>query len=221
MPLPADQRLVTLGQSIIKQFDMLFGLHPGFRPAHAKGVMLTGNFTPSSGARSLTRAPHMVRPSTPVTVRFSDSTGVPVIPDNDANASPRGSAIRFHLAEHSHTDIVSHSTNGFPARTGDDFLELLQAIAASDPSRPSDPKKPSPIEMFLGSHPAALAYVQAPKPLPSSLRGKVILRSRLTTSSMKMGKLSLDDIESPPWPEMNFWIQRQPRRRPPTIYSTN
>lgn len=168
MPLPTDQRLITLGQNIIKQFDMLFGLHPGFRPVHAKGVMLTGSFTPSSEARSLTRAPHMVRPSTPVTVRFSDSTGVPAIPDNDPNASPRGCAVRFHLAEHSHTDIVSHSTNSFPARTGDEFLELLQAIATSDLSKPSDPKNPSPIEMFLGSHPAALAYVQAPKPLPTS-----------------------------------------------------
>jgi catalase len=99
-----------------------------------------------------------------VTVRFSNSTGVPLIPDNDPNANPRGLAIRFHLAEHVHTDIVSHSTDGFPARTGQEFLEFLRALASSDPSKPS----PSPIEAYLGAHPKALAFVQAPKPAPSS-----------------------------------------------------
>jgi len=165
MPLPSDEKLIALSQDLLKQFDTIFGLHPGFRPAHARGVMLTGTFTPSSEARSLTRAPHITRNSTPVTVRFSSSTGLPQIPDNDPNGNPRGLAIRFHLAEHEHTDIVSHSTDGFPTRTGQEFLEFLRAAASSDPSKPS----PSPIEVFLGSHPKALTFVQTPKPFPSSL----------------------------------------------------
>jgi catalase len=127
-------------------------------------TMLTGRFTPSPGAASLTRAPHIHRESTPVTVRFSNSTGVPLVPDNDHNANPRGLAIRFHLAEHVHTDIVSHSTDGFPTRTGQEFLEFLRALASSNPSKSS----PSPFEAFLGTHPKALAFVQAPKPAPSS-----------------------------------------------------
>ena len=164
MPLPKDDKLIALSQDLLQQFDTIFGLHPGFRPAHAKGTMLTGTFTPSSDAASLTRAPHIERESTPVTVRFSDSTGLPLIPDNDPNANPRGLAIRFHLGEHLHTDIVSHSTDGFPTRTGQEFLEFLSALASSDPSKPS----PSPIEAFLGTHPKALEFVQAPKPAPSS-----------------------------------------------------
>ena len=164
MPLPKDDKLIALGQDLLQQFDAIFGLHPGFRPAHAKGTMLTGTFTPSPDAASLTRAPHINRESTPVTVRFSNSTGIPLVPDNDPNANPRGMAIRFHLAEHVHTDIVSHSADGFPVRTGQEFLEFLRAIASSDPSKPS----PSPIEAFLGAHPKALEYVQTPKPAPSS-----------------------------------------------------
>ncbi len=156
MPLPDDPKIVALADALIQQFDTIFGLHPGFRPAHAKGALLAGTFTPSAGAGSLSRAPHLNRKSTPVTVRFSNSTGIPVIPDNDANANPRGMAIRFHLAEHVHTDIVAHSTDGFPTRTGDEFLEFLRALASGK------------IEEFLGSHPAALAFVQAPKPTPSS-----------------------------------------------------
>jgi catalase len=164
MPLPEDERIVTLANDLLQQFDQIFGLHPGFRPAHAKGVMLTGTFTPAAEAQKLTKAPHVLRESTPITARFSNSTGLPLIPDNAPEANPRGLAIRFNLAEHVHTDIVSHSTDGFPTRDGYQFLEFLRALAASGPDVPS----PKPIEKYLGSHPAALAFVQAPKPFPSS-----------------------------------------------------
>ena len=164
MPLPSDEKLLALANDLLVQFDQLFGVHPGFRAAHAKGVLFSGTFTPTPAAKSLSRAPHFVRESTPVTVRFSNSTGVPVIPDNDPNANPRGMAIRFHLAERVHTDIVSHSTDGFPTHTGAEFLEFLRAVAATTPDSPH----PNPVETFLGSHPAALAFVQTPKLAPSS-----------------------------------------------------
>lgn len=165
MPLPTDQRIVALANDLLEQFDQMFGMHPGFRAVHAKGLMLTGMFSPSAQAQSLTRAPHALRASTPVTARFSNSTGLPQIPDNVPDANPRGLAIRFNLAEHVHTDIVSHSTDGFPTRDGQEFLEFLRAVSSSGPDVPS----PKPVERFLGSHPAALAFVQAPKPFPSSL----------------------------------------------------
>jgi catalase len=163
MPLPSDEKLLALSDDVLKAFETIFSLHPGFRPAHAKGELVSGIFTPSKDAVSLTRAPHIVRESTPVVVRFSNATGLPQMPDNDPNANPRGMAIRFQLAEHVHTDIVSHSIDGFPVRTGQEFLEFLRAVAASDPAKLAG----SPLEAFIGSHPAALAFVQ-PKPIPSS-----------------------------------------------------
>jgi catalase len=164
MPLPSDEKLLALANQLIAQFDQIFGLNPGYRPAHAKGILLTGTFSPTPEASSLSKAPHFLSPSTPVSVRFSNSTGIPAIPDTDPNADPRGMAIRFHLAKRVHTDIVSHSTDGFPTHTGDEFLGLLRAIAITGPDSPH----PTPIEAFLGSHPAALAFVQTPKPAPSS-----------------------------------------------------
>jgi catalase len=128
MPLPTDEKILALSDAVLQKFEMLFGVHPGFRPAHAKGIMLDGTFTPSPGAAALSKAPHFKAPSTPVTVRFSNATGIPVIPDNDSNADPRGCAIRFHLGERVHTDIVAHSTNAFPARTGQDFLDFLTLL---------------------------------------------------------------------------------------------
>jgi catalase len=164
MPLPTDEKILALSNALLQKFDAIFGFHPGFRPAHAKGIMLHGSFTPSPEAATLSRAPHLNRPSTPATVRFSNSTGIPVIPDNDPNADPRGCAVRFHLADRVHTDIVSHSTNAFPARNGEDFLEFLTAIAATDMTHIPG----SPLEKYLGTHPAALAFVQAPKPPAAS-----------------------------------------------------
>jgi catalase len=156
MPLPSDEKIIRLANDLLVQMDTIFGLHPGFRPVHAKGVILTGIFTPSPVAASLTRAPHIARDSTPVTLRFSNGTGFPSIPDNDPHSNPRGLAIRFHVADHVHTDIVSHSTDGFPTRTGEEFLDLLRAVAAGDPST------------FFATHPAALAFEQTPKPSPAS-----------------------------------------------------
>ena len=163
---PAKPHLDTgLAEQVLQTFDDVNqGHHAGYRPAHAKGILVAGRFRPSPDAASLTRAPHVQRSSTPVTVRFSNATGLPAITDSDANASPRGIAIRFHLAEHVHTDIIAHSVNGFPARDVDEFLELLRAIVATSPDSPH----PTPIGAFLGGHPAALAFVQIPKPVAAS-----------------------------------------------------
>ncbi len=157
-------RATALAEEALEAFDAMNGPRPGFRPAHAKGILIAGTFTPASAAKSLTRAPHLQRASTPVTVRLSNSSGIPTVPDNAPNASPRGMAIRFHLAEHVHTDIIAHSVDGFPARTADEFVEFLEAIRASGPGA----SQPTPVEDFLATHPAALAFVQAAKPMPAS-----------------------------------------------------
>jgi len=161
MPLSTDEKTLQLSREILDAFDVVNGgIHPGFRAAHAKGVLLTGSFTPASEAASLTRAPHVQRASTPVTARVSDFAGVPAVADGDPRAaSPRGLAVRFHLAAHVHTDIVAHSVDAFPVRTADELLEFLHALVATDPAQ---------LERFLATHPAALAFVQAPKPIPTS-----------------------------------------------------
>jgi catalase len=153
----------ALAQQLLDALDTLSGLHPGFRPAHAKGLMCTGTFTPSPEAAKLTRAPHAIKPSAPVTVRYSNSTGLPNIPDNDpAKSGPRGIAVRFHLADHVHTDIIAHSTNGFPVRTGEEFLEFLRAAAAAVAGRPEE------MGAFLAAHPNAKRFIETPKPIPTS-----------------------------------------------------
>jgi catalase len=153
-----------LAQELLDVLDVLAGgVHAGFRPAHAKGLMCEGTFTPTHEARELTRAKHASAASTPVIVRFSDSGGLPNIPDNDAaNAGPRGMAIRFHLGPHEHTDLVCHSVDGFPVHTGEEFLTFLRAAAEAGAG------KPEAIGAFLASHPNAKRFVETPKPVPTS-----------------------------------------------------
>ena len=87
------------------------------------------------------------------------------VADNDPQgASPRGFAVRFHLAEHVHTDIIGHSVDSFPARTAEGLVEFLNALIATDPAG----SHPNAIEQFLGAHPAAATFVQIPKPIPTS-----------------------------------------------------
>ena len=139
------------------------GPHPGYRANHAKGVLVAGEFTPAATAKGLSKAAHFAR-RVPVLVRFSNGTGLPTMPDADGNASPHGIAIRFQLPGGANTDIVSISASSFPVATPEEFLELLQAIAASGPTAP----KPAPIEQFLGSHPVAAKWVTTPRPAPVS-----------------------------------------------------
>ena len=77
MPLPTDEKRLALAKEVIQTLDNLNGLHPGHRPAHAKGFLVAGTFTPTPEAAALSRAPHFQAPSTPVTVRFSDFAGFP------------------------------------------------------------------------------------------------------------------------------------------------
>ncbi len=156
MPLPSDERIVALANQLIALFDGAFGVHPGFRPAHAKGLLLQGTFTPSPEAAGVSRAHHFTRPSSPVFVRFSNATGLPALPDTEANANPRGMAVRFMLGERQHTDIISHAVDGFPVRTGEDFIEFLKAAGSGK------------VPEFLSGHPETVPFVTTPKPHPAS-----------------------------------------------------
>jgi catalase len=149
---------------IVDQFNANFGVHPGFRANHAKGAVFEGSFTPAPGAKDFSKAAHLQDGPVPVTVRFSNAGGLPDAPDTDPSMRIRGMAIKFHLPGGSITDIVSISTNGFPVSNGEDFLALIKALGTTGPNSP----KPTPLDTFLGSHPAAAKALSTPLPIPAS-----------------------------------------------------
>jgi catalase len=152
-------------EQLVDAFNKVFGAHPGMRANHPKGVVLEGAFTPSGQAASVSKAAHFKKQkkAIPVTVRFSAGSGLPTVPDT--SDMPRGMAVKFSLPDGSKTDIVVLSySGGFPVATGDDFRDFLLAIAASGPDAP----KPTALDNFLSTHPAAKTFVEAPKPPPVS-----------------------------------------------------
>ncbi len=160
----APAREKSLAEQLVDAFNGVFGVHPGTRANHAKGVVLEGVFTPNASATTVSKAAHLQKRKTPVpvTVRFSDGSGLPAVPDTDE--MPRGMAVKFALPAGSKTDIVVLSFNGFPVATAEEFRDFLLAIGASGPDAP----KPTAFEKFLSAHPAAKAFVEAPKPPPVS-----------------------------------------------------
>lgn len=140
-------------EQIVDAMNKAFGRHPGFRANHAKGIVVEGTFKASPEAAGLSRAVLFDGSTIPVTVRFSDSTGVPNLPDGSKAANPHGMAIKFHLPDGSDTDMVINSLKFFPVSTGEDFRDLLFALAASPPDAP----KPTKIEQFAASHPSVPA----------------------------------------------------------------
>lgn len=151
-----------LPAQLVKDFHGAFGDHHA-RAVHAKGVILEGRFEPSHEAKAVSKA-EVFTGERHVTVRFSDFTGLPDIPDTSGDANPRGLAIKFDLHGEATYDIVAHSFNGFPVATAGEFSTLLQALPLSGP----DAAKPTALDRFFADHPQALAFFTTQKPPPES-----------------------------------------------------
>ncbi len=149
-PIAALADTADVNTQIVDAFNKHYGVHPGFRANHAKGVVAEGSFTASPEAAALTRSPIFAGGTIPVTVRFSDAGGLPDVHDGAPDASPHGLAIKFHLPGGADSDIVVNSLKFFPVATPAEFRDL-QVDAAETPPKgpPSDALK-----AFLQSHPS-------------------------------------------------------------------
>jgi catalase len=101
----------------------------------------------------------------------------------DDGATPKGIAIRFKIDQHTHTDLIAHSFNGFPAKDGEGFMGFLKAFrnfktaefllkkakeAGGDFSKELElfQKAGAAFQAFLGANPAAAAFALSEKPCP-------------------------------------------------------
>ena len=167
MPMVATPPVAAVSQpapqQMIDAFHTAFGDHHS-RAVHAKGIMAEGTFEPTPEAAGLSKASLFAHGALPVMVRFSDFTGIPDIPDNIGDANPRGFALKVKLPDGSTADVVTHSFNGFPTATTEEFRQLLTAIGTSG----AGAAKPTALDQFLGSHPIATTFLTTQKPPPVS-----------------------------------------------------
>ncbi|MFI5042216.1 MAG: catalase, partial [Acidimicrobiales bacterium] len=113
MPVPSPA--AELGERLVDAMAALYGPHPGFRTAHARGICAEGVFTATAQAADLSRAPHLQGVAVPALVRFSNGTGDPTVPDNSPDG--RGLAVKLRLPGGGSTDMVGLSLPAFFVRT--------------------------------------------------------------------------------------------------------
>jgi catalase len=150
---------------LVETMRALAGPHPGFRPVHAKGIVCSGTFRASAGARAVSRAPHLQGQAVPTVLRFSNSNGDPNI--HDGIPSARAIAVKFELPDGKKADLLGLHIEGFLVRTPAEFLAFLSA-QLPDPAT----RKPAAdgVPRFLQSHPATGAFIErlTKKPIPAS-----------------------------------------------------
>src|SRR6476659_2696410 len=118
---------------VVDAITDISGSHPGYRAAHAKGVVCTGTFVAAPGAKEISRAVHLQGDEVRATVRLSNGSGDPTKPDwvNDG----RGLSVKFYLPDGSRTDIVAITLPVFFVRkpdpeTGQPDLDKVGAFLA-------------------------------------------------------------------------------------------
>ena len=99
----------TWPSSLVDSLNATYGVHPGYRAAHAKGVLCAAMFTPSTGAAEFCRADHLAGPVR-AHVRFSNGGGDPGVPDGTRDA--RGMAVKFYRPDGTHDGHRGHLAPG-------------------------------------------------------------------------------------------------------------
>ena len=94
MPDTAAPR--TLSVELVDAMRALAGPHPGFRPAHAKGIVCSGTFRATPDARRMCKAPHLQGQPVPAVIRFSNANGNPDV--HDGLPGVRAMSVKFPLA---------------------------------------------------------------------------------------------------------------------------
>ena len=94
-----------LSEELVTSLGASYGVHPGHRAAHAKGVLCAAAFTPDPGAVTISRAPHFQGSGVRAHVRFSNGSGDPAAAD--AARDGRGMACKFYLDDGATTDLVA------------------------------------------------------------------------------------------------------------------
>ncbi len=145
-------------------FEEVFGVHPGFRRNHAKGVGVSGSFESNGNGARLSKAAVFQPGRVPVLGRFSLGGGNPFAPDSAS--APHGLGLQFSLPDGELWRTAMIHLPVFPFRTPEAFYENL---LASRPDPGTGKPDPARQEAFLARHPEsaeALKFIKS-QPAPS------------------------------------------------------
>ncbi|HEX3697662.1 MAG TPA: catalase family peroxidase [Polyangia bacterium] len=152
-----DQELPVL--PAIQVMEESTGAQPGYRRAHARGLVVGGTFQATPAAAALTVAEHFQGTAVPVQVRLSNAAGNPLAPDRQSSSTGRalGLGVRFVLPSGAVASWAAVNLPAFPARTPQDFLRLTAA------QKPFLSLQPNPFKLvaYLLTRPHLLPTIKA------------------------------------------------------------
>jgi len=138
--------------TFIDGFHTVFGLHPGFRRNHAKGVAVTGFFDSNGRAGELSSAAVFGAGRTPIVGRFSLTGGNPAVPDTLSAA--RGLALAFGLPGADQWRTATLNLPVFPDNSPQGFYDRLLASKVDPETGKPDPEA---VARFQAAHPETVA----------------------------------------------------------------
>jgi catalase len=148
-----------LVRDAMQAMESVTGTRPGYRRAHARGLVVRGSFRATPEVAALTTAEHFQGAEIPVVARLSNAAGNPFAPDRDSDTVGKalGFGTRFHLASGAVASWAAVSLPAFPARTPADFLRVTLA------QKPLFGMKPNPVKIiaYLISRPSILPTIKA------------------------------------------------------------
>ena len=150
-----------LSEQLVDALNGAYGVHPGHRAAHAKGVLCAATFTASPTAAAISRAVHFDGVPVRAHVRFSNGGGDPTV--SDATRDARGIAVKLYLPDGSTTDVIGITLPVFFTRTPEDLIEFNIARRPDPETGALDLAK---VGAFLEQHPETVPAVTAAMTLP-------------------------------------------------------
>lgn len=146
---------------IIDTFETNYGVHPGYRRNHAKGLCVEGWFDSNGNGASVSSAAVFAPGRTPVIGRFAIPGSNPSAPD--ASTPVRSMALLFALKDGEQWRTGMNSTPVFAVHTPWQFYRQLVATRPDPATGKPDPAK---VDAFYRANPETLPFRQWVKAHP-------------------------------------------------------
>ncbi len=135
-------------KEVITALEGAYGVDPGQRKNHTKGMCALGSFVGKPEAAVYSRSSLFSGSSVPVVARFSLAGGDPEA--SDTEKSPRGMALEFRLPNGSLQHMTMINTPMFFAAMPRTFLDKMLALK---PDPATGKPNPEALKAFAASHP--------------------------------------------------------------------
>jgi catalase len=144
----AEEAFEATADKVIDALEGVYGLHPGKRRNHTKGVGALGTFVGNSSAAELSRSRLFSGEKVEVVARFSIAGGNPDV--SDADRGTRGLGLEFRLPGGALHHMTMLNTPMFFATVPQTFLDRFVAMKPDPATGKPDADR---VGAFISSHP--------------------------------------------------------------------